>query len=144
MFIIPIRRTDFDKQVTKDERLSLTATLNGMPDLPENVFFKQRDSTKDALLFGIVDDDGDYEFELIAKQLTTYEIFKHVIKLKFTPKDREPKNHVEIKINNLNIEDMQIAKDEIVDIFRNFLWTTDLYMTMIASPLGMELCVCVN
>ena len=45
-----------------------------------------------------------------------------------------------MKINNLNIEDMQARKDEIVNIFKNFLWTntTDLFITMIASPLDVN------
>lgn len=89
VFILPIKRTDFDKQIGKDEKLSITATISSMPDLPENVYFKQRDPTKDALLFGIMDSDENVEIELIAKQLTTYEIYRNLIKLSFTPKDRK-------------------------------------------------------
>lgn len=87
MFIIQVKRIDFDKQISKDEKLLITATINGMPDLPENVYFKQRDLTKDAILFGFIDTDEDVEFELIAKQLTTYETYKNVIKLSFSPKN---------------------------------------------------------
>lgn len=44
-----------------------------------------------------------------------------------------------MKINNLSVEDMQSRKAEIVEIVRNVLWTnaTDLFMTMIASPLDV-------
>ena len=88
VFIIPIRKTDFDKQITKEDKLLITATLQGQPDLPENVYFKQRDPSKGGLLFGFVDDDRDVEFELIAKHLKSYEIYKTVIKLSFSRKDR--------------------------------------------------------
>ena len=90
IFIIPIRKTGFNPKLTKDDKLLITASLNGMPDLPDNVYFKQKDSTKDAILFGLIENDQDTEFEFIAKQLTTYEIYKCVIKLSFTSaKDRK-------------------------------------------------------
>ena len=46
---------------------------------------------------------------------------------------------MEMKINNLSVEDMQSRKDEIVDIVQKVLWTntSDLFVTMIASPLDV-------
>ena len=67
----------------------MIASLAGMPDLPENVYFKQRDASKDGLLFGFLDDDQDVEFELIGKHLKSYEIYRTVVKLSFSRKDRE-------------------------------------------------------
>ena len=88
VFILPIRKTDFDKQITTEDKLLMTATLQGMADLPENVYFKQRDPTRDGLLFGFLDDDQDVDFELIAKHLKTYEIYRTVVRLTFSRKDR--------------------------------------------------------
>lgn len=85
---------------------------------------------------------GHVNLDVVALNRKTYETRKHILPIHITEKLKPAKYEVQLKIDNLNVDDMFDLErmDRLKDVFRKKLWKDsddDLYVTFLASAIEL-------
>lgn len=85
---------------------------------------------------------GKVTLEIVALNRKNYETRRHVLPIVITEKLNPARYEVQLKIDNLNVEDMfEVERmDRLKDVFRKRLWKesdNDLYVTFLASAIEL-------
>lgn len=119
-------------------------SLLNAPDLPKwiNYIYSHRHNA--GFLYGVppVIHHDQVILEIIALNKKNYETRRHVLPIFITEKRNPARNEVQMKIDNLNVEDMfEVARmDRLKDVFKRVLWKDsddDLYVTFLESAVDL-------
>ncbi|XP_018321233.1 alpha-sarcoglycan isoform X2 [Agrilus planipennis] len=119
-------------------------SLLNSPDLPSWVNYRYSERHQAGFLFGVPPNKHNAEIllQIIALNRKNYETRQSVLPIRITEKLNPARNEVQLKIDNLNVEDMFDTErmNRLKDVFRKKLWREsdeDLYVTFLASAIQM-------
>lgn len=144
VFILPIEPGMFNwtLQGTTDQ-FSYRPSLLNAPDLPPWIHYVYSDRHQTGFLYGVPPQQhGDLELEIVGLNRKNYETRRRVVHMNVQEKPDPAKHEVQMKIDNLNVEDMfdSYRLNRLLDVFRCELWReseSDLYVTFLASAVHL-------
>ncbi|XP_069699412.1 alpha-sarcoglycan isoform X3 [Periplaneta americana] len=144
VFILPIEPGLFNwtLQGTKDQ-FSYRPSLLNAPDLPPWIHYIYSNRHQTGFLYGVPPrQHGDLELEIVGLNRKNYETRRRVVYMNIEEKPDPAKHEVQLKIDNLNVEDMfdSYRLNRLLDVFRCQLWREsedDLYVTFLASAVHL-------
>ncbi|XP_063233440.1 epsilon-sarcoglycan isoform X2 [Bacillus rossius redtenbacheri] len=143
VFILPIEPEIFNWTEKGNDRYSYQPSLQSAPDLPSWMQYTYSERHQIGLLYGVPPlNHRDLTLEIVGLDRKTYETRQRDIHINVNKKDDPAKYEVQLKIHNLNVEDMFDSRrlDRLLGIFRKKLWTEsdeDLYVTFLASAVQL-------
>ncbi|XP_052745047.1 uncharacterized protein LOC112053836 isoform X2 [Bicyclus anynana] len=145
MFAIPISPNLFNWTYQEfDQQYRFHASLIGKPELPPWLRYIYSGRHHSGFIFGTPprSTKSPITLEIIGLNRQDYETRRVLLTLNVTPKDNMAKHEVELKIDNLNVEDLldEHRMTRLKDILRTKLWTEsskDLYPTFLASAIDL-------
>ncbi|XP_059490687.1 alpha-sarcoglycan isoform X2 [Neocloeon triangulifer] len=148
VFVLPIEPSMFNWTLhgakIRDQYEYRPTQINS-PDLPTWINFVYSSRHQQGFLFGVPPqwpDAKQIEIEIVALNKETYETRRRVVPLFVKQKQSPAQYEVQLKIHNLNVEDLFEAhrQNRLLDIFKQKLWTAsadDLHITMLASAVQL-------
>ncbi|XP_022916089.1 epsilon-sarcoglycan isoform X2 [Onthophagus taurus] len=118
-------------------------SLLDAPDLPSWINYVYSNKHHVGYLYGVPPEKEQHIIlEIIALNRNTYETKRVVLPIYITQKRYPAKYEVQLKIDNLNVEDMFDVErmERLKDVFRKQLWKDsdeDLYVTFLASAIEL-------
>lgn len=119
-------------------------SLLNSPDLPSWINYVYSDRHHRGILYGVPPNtpDEEVDIEIIALNRRDYSTKTYLKTIQITEKLNPAKHEVQLKIDNLNVEDMfEVERMErLKDIFRKKLWQdseNDLYVTFLVSAVKL-------
>ncbi|XP_031764263.2 epsilon-sarcoglycan isoform X2 [Galleria mellonella] len=145
MFAIPISPNLFNWTYQEfDQQYRFHASLKGKPELPSWLRYIYSGRHHSGFIFGTPPrgTKKPIMLEVIGLNRQDYETRRVLITLKVQPKEKMARHEVELKIDNLNVEDLldEHRMSRLKDILRTKLWTEsnqDLYTTFLASAIDL-------
>ncbi|XP_045780319.1 uncharacterized protein LOC123877550 isoform X1 [Maniola jurtina] len=145
MFAIPISPNLFNWTYQEfDQQYRFHASLIGKPELPPWLRYIYSGRHHSGFIFGTPprNTKSPITLEVIGLNRQDYETRRVLLNLNVIAKDNMAKHEVELKIDNLNVEDLldEHRMTRLKDILRTKLWTessTDLYPTFLASAIDL-------
>ncbi|XP_045455467.1 uncharacterized protein LOC123665169 [Melitaea cinxia] len=145
MFAIPISPNLFNWTYQEfDQQYRFHASLIGKPELPSWLRYIYSGRHHSGFIFGTPprNTKTPITLEVIGLNRQDYETRRVLLNLKVQPKQNMAKHEVELKIDNLNVEDLldEHRMTRLKDILRTKLWTEsskDLYPTFLASAIDL-------
>ncbi|XP_039760493.1 epsilon-sarcoglycan isoform X2 [Pararge aegeria] len=145
MFAIPISPNLFNWTYQEfDQQYRFHASLIGKPELPPWLRYIYSGRHHSGFIFGTPprNTKSPITLEIIGLNRQDYETRRVLLTLNVIPKDNMAKHEVELKIDNLNVEDLldEHRMTRLKDILRTKLWiesSTDLYPTFLASAIDL-------
>ncbi|KRT80087.1 hypothetical protein AMK59_8667 [Oryctes borbonicus] len=118
-------------------------SLFGAPDLPDWMSYIYSEKRNVGYLYGVPPSTTtEVTLDIIGLNRKTYETKRHQLVIVVVEKLSPAKYEVQLKIDNLNVEDMFDVDrmDRLKDVFKKHLWNDseeDLYMTYLASAVDL-------
>ena len=118
-------------------------SLLNAPDLPHWISYIYSEKHHVGYLYGVPPDkESHVTLEIIALNRHTYETRRLVLPIFINEKLNPAKFEVQLKIDNLNVDDMFDVErmERLKDVFRKQLWKDseqDLYVTFLASAVDL-------
>lgn len=119
-------------------------SLLNAPDLPSWMHYVYSHRHHAGFLYGVPPNENNKEvkIEIVALNRKDYETKRIILPVQITEKLTPSKHEVQMKIDNLNVEDMFDVErmERLKDIFRKKLWRdsqNDLYVTFMASAVEL-------
>lgn len=118
-------------------------SLQNAPDLPSWINYHYSEKRHAGYLYGVPPSDVQHiELEIVALNRKNYETRVRTLPIHVDEKLNPARNEVQLKIDNVNVEDMFDADrmERMKDIFRKLLWKSsqdDLYVTFLVSAIQM-------
>lgn len=118
-------------------------SLKDAPDLPSWINYQYSEKRGSGYLYGVPPSDLSFiQLEIVALNRKNYETRVRTLPIHITEKLNPARNEVQLKIDNVNVEDMFDADrmERMKDIFRKALWKNsqdDLYITFLESAVRM-------
>ncbi|CAH4036985.1 unnamed protein product [Pieris brassicae] len=145
MFAIPISPNLFNWTYQEfDQQYRFHASLIGKPELPSWLRYIYSGRHHSGFIFGTPPrgTDSPITLEVIGLNRQDYETRRVLLTLRVQPKLNMAKHEVELKIDNLNVEDLldEHRMTRLKDILLTKLWTEssgDLYATFLASAIDL-------
>ncbi|XP_041985379.1 epsilon-sarcoglycan isoform X2 [Aricia agestis] len=145
MFAIPISPNLFNWTYQEfDQQYRFHASLVGKPELPSWMRYIYSGRHHSGFIFGTPPrkSQSPLTLEVIGLNRQDYETRRVLLTLKVHPKDNMATHEVELKIDNLNVEDLldEHRMTGLKDILRTKLWTessSDLYATFLSSAIDL-------
>ncbi|XP_045486118.1 uncharacterized protein LOC110998769 isoform X1 [Pieris rapae] len=145
MFAIPISPNLFNWTYQEfDQQYRFHASLIGKPELPSWLRYIYSGRHHSGFIFGTPPrgTESPITLEVIGLNRQDYETRRVLLTLRVQPKLNMAKHEVELKIDNLNVEDLldEHRMTRLKDILRTKLWTEssgDLYATFLASAIDL-------
>lgn len=145
MFAIPISPNLFNWTYQEfDQQYRFHASLHGKPELPSWLRYIYSGRHHSGFIFGTPPrgSAGPITLEVIGLNRQDYETRRVHLTLDIRSKDKMARHEVELKIDNLNVEDLldEHKMTRLKDILRTKLWTEsneDLYATFLASAIDL-------
>ncbi|XP_064074867.1 uncharacterized protein LOC113398086 [Vanessa tameamea] len=145
MFAIPISPNLFNWTYQEfDQQYRFHASLIGKPELPSWLRYIYSGRHHSGFIFGTPprNTKTPITLEVIGLNRQDFETRRVLLNLKVQPKENMAKHEVELKIDNLNVEDLldEHRMTRLKDILRTKLWTEsskDLYPTFLASAIDL-------
>ncbi|XP_075986812.1 sarcoglycan alpha [Anticarsia gemmatalis] len=145
MFAIPISPNLFNWTYQEfDQQYRFHASLIGKPELPSWLRYIYSGRHHSGFIFGTPPrgSAGETTLEVIGLNRQDYETRRVLLMLDIRPKEKMARHEVELKIDNLNVEDLldEHKMTRLKDILRTKLWTEssqDLYATFLASAIDL-------
>lgn len=110
----------------RHENFRLWAQQQNRPDLPSWIRLKHCSGCEYAYLYGSPTRPGLFRIELIVHLLSSYDSRVLLLQLRVQPRRWIACNHVQIKLLNLDIEDLLHTRIEsLLEIFAKYLWPID-------------------
>ncbi|KAJ8879221.1 hypothetical protein PR048_019827 [Dryococelus australis] len=126
-----------------NDQYSYLPSLHNAPELPSWMQYTYSKRHHIGLLYGVPPmNHGDVVLEIVGLDHKSYETRQRVIHINVHKKEDPAKYEVQLKIHNLNVEDMFDSHrlDRLLNVFRKKLWTEsdeDLYVTFLASAVQL-------
>ncbi|XP_053619851.1 alpha-sarcoglycan isoform X2 [Plodia interpunctella] len=145
MFAIPISPNLFNWTYQEfDQQYRFHASLQGKPELPSWLRYIYSGRHHSGFIFG-TPPRGTKDvvtLEVVGLNRQDYETRRVLLTLKVEPKEKMARYEVELKIDNLNVEDLldEHRMSRLKDILRLKLWpesSQDLYTTFLASAIDL-------
>ncbi|XP_013185048.1 alpha-sarcoglycan isoform X2 [Amyelois transitella] len=145
MFAIPISPNLFNWTYQEfDQQYRFHASLQGKPELPSWLRYIYSGRHHSGFIFG-TPPRGTKEaitIEVVGLNRQDYETRRMLLTLKIQPKEKMARYEVELKVDNLNVEDLldEHRMSRLKDILRTKLWpesSQDLYTTFLASAIDL-------
>ncbi|XP_063541751.1 alpha-sarcoglycan isoform X1 [Cydia strobilella] len=145
MFAIPISPNLFNWTYQEfDQQYRFHAALMGKPELPSWLRYIYSGRHHSGFIFGTPPrgTKSPITLEVIGLNRQDYETRKVLLVLNVHGREKMAKHEVELKIDNLNVEDLldEHRMTRLKDIFRGILWPEsnhDLYPTFLASAIDL-------
>ncbi|XP_043485148.1 alpha-sarcoglycan isoform X5 [Leptopilina heterotoma] len=144
VFVIPISPDIFgwNMEGFYTRRFSYQSSLLNAPDLPSWIHYVYSERARQGYLYGVPPrSQQDFKLEIIGLDKKTYETKNKILDLKILENENLTKYEIQLKIDNLNVEDMLDSKrvDELLDVFRKKLWkeAADLQLTFLVSAVEL-------
>ncbi|XP_045506640.1 uncharacterized protein LOC123702859 [Colias croceus] len=145
MFAIPISPNLFNWTYQEfDQQYRFYASLIGKPELPSWLRYIYSGRHHSGFIFGTPprNTESPITLEVIGLNRQDYETRRVLLNLRIEPKIKMATHEVELKIDNLNVEDLldEHRMTRLKDILRTKLWTEssgDLYATFLASAIDL-------
>ncbi|XP_038219549.1 alpha-sarcoglycan isoform X2 [Zerene cesonia] len=145
MFAIPISPNLFNWTYQEfDQQYRFYASLIGKPELPSWLRYIYSGRHHSGFIFGTPprNSESPITLEVIGLNRQDYETRRVLLNLRVEPKGKMATHEVELKIDNLNVEDLldEHRMTRLKDILRTKLWTEssgDLYATFLASAIDL-------
>lgn len=144
VFILPIEPGMFNWTLQGvSDQFSYRPSLLNAPDLPPWIHYVYSDRHQTGFLYGVPPlQHGDVELEIVGLNRENYETRRRVVHMSVQEKPDPAKHEVQMKIDNLNVEDMfdSYRLNRLLDVFRCELWhesENDLYVTFLASAVHL-------
>ncbi|XP_011548954.3 epsilon-sarcoglycan isoform X2 [Plutella xylostella] len=145
MFSIPISPNMFNWTYQEfDQQYRFQGSLIGKPELPSWLRYIYSGRHHSGFIFGTPPrgTKSPITLEVIGLNRQDYETRRLLLTLKIHPKEKKALHEVELKIDNLNVEDLldEHRMTRLKEIFRSKLWiesSQDLYATFLASAIAM-------
>ncbi|XP_063389361.1 alpha-sarcoglycan isoform X1 [Cydia fagiglandana] len=145
MFAIPISPNLFNWTYQEfDQQYRFHAALMGKPELPSWLRYIYSGRHHSGFIFGTPPrgTKSPITLEVIGLNRQDYETRKVLLVLNVHRREKMAKHEVELKIDNLNVEDLldEHRMTRLKDIFRGILWPEsnhDLYPTFLASAIDL-------
>ncbi|XP_045539929.1 alpha-sarcoglycan isoform X2 [Papilio machaon] len=145
MFAVPITPNLFNWTYQEfEEQYRFHASLKGKPELPSWLRYVYSSRHHSGFIFGTPPrgTESSITLEVIGLNRQDYETRRVLIVLKIQPKENMARHEVELKIDNLNVEDLldDHRMTRLKDILRMKLWTEskeDLYPTFLSSAIDL-------
>ncbi|CAG5014419.1 unnamed protein product [Parnassius apollo] len=145
MFAVPISPNLFNWTYQEfDEQYRFHASLKGKPELPSWLRYVYSGRHHSGFIFGTPPrgTESPINLEVIGLNRQDYETRHVVVTLEIQPKENMARHEVELKIDNLNVEDLldEHRMTRLKDILRMKLWTEskhDLYATFLSSAIDL-------
>ncbi|XP_049862304.1 alpha-sarcoglycan isoform X2 [Schistocerca gregaria] len=144
VFVMPIVPSLFNWTLQgHTSQYTYRPSLLNAPDLPEWIHYTHSRSNGKGYLYGVPPmKQNDLELEIVGLNKGTYETQCETVLLKVEEKPDPAKYEVQLKIDNLNVEDMfdELRMNRLLDVFRNNLWPqshADLYVTFLESAVQL-------
>lgn len=118
-------------------------SLINSPDLPSWINYIYSERHHMGFLYGVPPNSHeDVLLEIVALNRKNYETRRITMPIHITEKLNPAKYEVQLKIDNLNVDDMFDVErmDRLMDVFRKRLWKDsqdDLYVTFLASAIQL-------
>ncbi|KAJ4432976.1 hypothetical protein ANN_15233 [Periplaneta americana] len=132
-----------DNDVSTKDQFSYRPSLLNAPDLPPWIHYIYSNRHQTGFLYGVPPrQHGDLELEIVGLNRKNYETRRRVVYMNIEEKPDPAKHEVQLKIDNLNVEDMfdSYRLNRLLDVFRCQLWREsedDLYVTFLASAVHL-------
>ncbi|CAH0597811.1 unnamed protein product [Chrysodeixis includens] len=127
-----------------DQQYRFHASLQGKPELPSWLRYIYSGRHHSGFIFGTPPrgSHGPITIEIIGLNRQDYETRRVLLTLAVDQKEKMARHEVELKIDNLNVEDLldEHKMTRLKDILRTKLWTEsngDLYATFLASAIDL-------
>ncbi|KAG7297332.1 hypothetical protein JYU34_019303 [Plutella xylostella] len=145
MFSIPISPNMFNWTYQEfDQQYRFQGSLIGKPELPSWLRYIYSGRHHSGFIFGTPPrgTKSPITLEVIGLNRQDYETRRLLLTLKIHSKEKKALHEVELKIDNLNVEDLldEHRMTRLKEIFRSKLWiesSQDLYATFLASAIAM-------
>lgn len=145
MFSIPISPNLFNWTYQEfDQQYRFHASLQGKPELPSWLRYIYSGRHHSGFIFGTPPrgTKSPIIIEIVGLNRQDYETRRVILTLNVQSKEKMAKHEVELKIDNLNVEDLldEHRMTRLKDILRSKLWTEsspDLYATFLASAIDL-------
>ncbi|CAH2059581.1 unnamed protein product, partial [Iphiclides podalirius] len=145
MFAVPISPGLFNWTYQEfDEQYRFHASLKGKPELPPWLRYVYSGRHHAGFIFGTPPRGtaSPVTLEIIGLNRQDYETRRVLVTLRIHPKEDMARHEVELKIDNLNVEDLldDHRMTRLKDILRTKLWTEsrrDLYATFLSSAIDL-------
>ncbi|KAI5639444.1 sarcoglycan alpha/epsilon domain-containing protein [Phthorimaea operculella] len=145
MFAIPISPNMFNWTYQEfDHQYRFHASLVGKPELPSWLRYIYSRRHHSGFIFGTPPrgTKSEITLEVIGVNHADYETRRNLVTLHVHPKEAMARHEVELKVDNLNVEDLldQHKMTRLKDILRTKLWpesNDDLYATFLASAIDL-------
>ncbi|KAJ9585970.1 hypothetical protein L9F63_020384, partial [Diploptera punctata] len=142
VFILPIEPGMFNWTLQGSiDQFSYRPSLLNAPDLPPWIHYIYSNRHQTGFLYGVPPPQHDsLELEIVGLNRKNYETRRRVVHMNV--QEKEAKHEVQLKIDNLNVEDMfdSYRLNRLLDVFRHKLWregVNDLYVTFLASAVHL-------
>ncbi|XP_013165335.1 PREDICTED: alpha-sarcoglycan isoform X2 [Papilio xuthus] len=145
MFAVPITPNLFNWTYQEfEEQYRFHASLKGKPELPSWLRYVYSSRHHSGFIFGTPPrgTESSITLEVIGLNRQDYETRRVLVVLNVKPKENMARHEVELKIDNLNVEDLldDHRMTRLKDILRMKLWTEskeDLYPTFLSSAIDL-------
>ncbi|KAG6438902.1 hypothetical protein O3G_MSEX000313 [Manduca sexta] len=145
MFAIPISPNLFNWTYQEfDQQYRFHASMQGKPELPSWLRYIYSGRHHSGFIFGTPPrgTKQPITLEVIGLNRQDFETRRVLLTLRVQPKQNMARHEVELKIDNLNVEDLldEHRMTRLKDILRTKLWTEssqDLYATFLASAIDL-------
>ncbi|XP_067000391.1 epsilon-sarcoglycan isoform X1 [Anabrus simplex] len=144
VFILPIEPGMFNWTLQGNrDQFSYRPSLLNAPDLPTWMHYIYSKVHHTGFLYGVPPvNQPDLELEIVGLNRRNYETRRRVVNMNIQPKEDPARYEVQLKIDNLNVEDMfdSYRLNRLLDVFRRKLWQEsedDLYVTFLASAVQL-------
>ncbi|XP_050553795.1 uncharacterized protein LOC118270253 isoform X1 [Spodoptera frugiperda] len=145
MFAIPISPNLFNWTYQEfDQQYRFHAAMLGKPELPAWLHYIYSGRHHSGFIFGTPPrgSRGSLQIEVIGLNRQDYETRRVLLTLDIQLKEKMARHEVELKIDNLNVEDLldEHKMTRLKDILRTKLWTEssgDLYATFLSSAIDL-------
>lgn len=144
LFVIPIHPHNFNWTLKGPaDEYSYHPSLLNAPDLPQWINYVYNKVHHVGYLYGVPPiNQHNLELEIVGLNRRTYETRRTVLLVNVQRKEDLAKYEVQLKIDNLNVEDMidENRQARLLNILKNKLWPVsrnDLYLTFLASAVQL-------
>ncbi|KAK7794674.1 hypothetical protein R5R35_003789 [Gryllus longicercus] len=144
LFVIPIHPQHFNWTLKGAvDEFSYHPSLLNAPDLPQWIHYVYSKVHHTGYLYGVPPiNQHNLELEIVGLNRRTYETRRKVLPVNVHRKSEVAKYEAQLKIDNLNVEDMidENRQRRLLDVFKLKLWPeskSDLYVTFLASAVQL-------
>jgi len=142
VFTIPLSPSTFNlSDESTADTYTYSASLHGLPDLPSWIHITHNHVFKMGFLYGTPPNlESTIKLDLVALNQFTYDSPTQEITLEITQKQVPARRQIQLKIDNINIEDLMDEQklSKFLDVFRLVLWpesSNDLHLVKLQSAI---------